>query len=156
MEEFKALQDDIQSNEEPSVARVMSSRPYAEETDDPHEVTYYLAKNREEFRRFASLTPDQAAREAIKLDTRLALQAAAPAPDKKPAEPKPKPPAPVGGRASATAFDVSDTSLSSADEWAKLRNEQLNARNEGGARWTFAGRSVANGKHNSQSHDHHS
>jgi hypothetical protein len=153
MEEFKALQDDIQSNEEPSVPDHVI-KAIREETDDPHEVTYYLAKNREEFRRFASLTPDQAAREAIRLDTRLALQAAAPAPDKKPAEPKPKPPAPVGGRASATAFDVSDTSLS-PDEWAKLRNGN-SLPNEGGARWTFAGRSVANGKHNSQSHDHHS
>jgi hypothetical protein len=122
-DEFKALQDDIQSNEEPRLPDHVI-KAIAEETDDPHEVTYYLAKNREEFRRFASLTPDQAAREAIRLDTRLALQAAAPAPDKKPAEPKPKPPAPVGGRASATAFDVNDTSTS-ADEWAKQRNEQL-------------------------------
>jgi hypothetical protein len=92
-------------------------------TDIPHEILYHLCKNREDLRDIVALPPEKAVREIYRLEDKLTLTAA-PAPDKKPAEPKPKPPAPVGGRASATAFDVSDTSLS-PDEWARQRNEQL-------------------------------
>ena len=128
-DEFNALQADIKSNDEPNLPDYVI-KAIAEETDDPHEVTYYLAKNREEFRRFATLSPTQAVKEAIKLDTKLALQAAAPAPEKTPAKPKPAPPAPVGARATSTAFDVNDESVD-ADTWARNRNKQLAERRAG-------------------------
>jgi hypothetical protein len=123
VDEFNALQEDIKNNDEPRLPEHVI-RAIAEETDDPHEVTYYLAKNRDEFRRFASLTPAQAVKEAIKLDVKLAIQPATPAPDKTPAKPKPAPPAPVGARASSSAFDVNDESMD-PDEWARNRNKQL-------------------------------
>lgn len=121
--EVEALYEDIRNDEEPKFRDDIIAT-IAEESEDPHELTYYLAKNRAEFRRIAALEPHQVLREVLKLELRMQ---AAPAPDKKPAEPKPKPPAPVGARATSSAFDVNDTSLS-PDEWARQRNEQLSKR----------------------------
>jgi hypothetical protein len=65
--------------------------------------------------------PPQAMKNVVReLSIELAAKSSA-APAK---EPKPKPPAPVGGRASSSAFDVNDDSLD-VDTWAKLRNQQL-------------------------------
>ncbi|MCU1301956.1 MAG: hypothetical protein JWQ87_2240 [Candidatus Sulfotelmatobacter sp.] len=122
-DEFAALLADIGSNEEPALPpHVLNA--IRDEAEDPHALTYYLAKDRDEFRRFASLTPQQALREVLKLDVKLGLPPA-PAPDKKPEPtPKPKPPEPVGARATATAFDETDEKLS-PEEWAQQRNEKL-------------------------------
>ena len=120
-DEFVALQKDIAIQDEPALpGHVIQA--IAEQSDDPHALTYYLAKNREEFRRFAALAPEQTLREVLKLDFKLTQSP--PAPDKEPAPPKPKPPAPVGARATATGFDVNDESID-ADTWARQRNEQL-------------------------------
>jgi hypothetical protein len=130
-EEFESLAADIQSDAEPKLPNhvLMAIQNAA---DDPHELTYHLAKNREEFRRFASLKPAEAEREVIRLDTKLAFQKSTPAPVSKPEpKPKPKPPEPVGTRAATSAFDANDESLSS-DDWAKLRNKQ---RREQGHSW---------------------
>jgi hypothetical protein len=121
-EEFEALVADINADTEPKMpAHVMQA--IQNEADDPHEITYHLAKNREEYRKFASLSPEAAAREVIRLDTRLSFAKSAPAPVKEAPKPKPKPPEPVGTRQSTSAFDVNDESLS-ADEWARQRTEQ--------------------------------
>lgn len=120
-EEFEALKKDVQSNDEPQLPDHVL-KAIAEESDDPHEMTYYLATHREEFRRLATLTPSQTLKEVLKLDVKLSLQA--PAPAKAPAPPKPKPPDPVGARASASGFDVNDESID-ADTWARQRNEQV-------------------------------
>jgi hypothetical protein len=121
-DELAQLKDEIDSGSLPMGRELIDFVSY--NLDAPVEVIYHLCKNRDVLDKILATDPNKAAGELYRLDGRLQAQAAAPAPDKKPAEPKPKPPAPVGGRASATAFDVSDTSLS-PDEWAKLRNEQL-------------------------------
>lgn len=120
-EEFQSLANDIKNNEEPALPpHVLQA--IAEEADSPHELTYYLAKNREEFRKFATLSPQNVLREVLKLDLKLA--APTPAPAKAEPPPKPKPPEPVGARATSSAFDVTDEKIDDAT-WAKLRNKQV-------------------------------
>jgi hypothetical protein len=121
-DELAQLKDEIDSGSLPMGRELIDFVSY--NLDAPVEVIYHLCKNRDVLDKILATDPNKAAGELYRLDGRLQAQAAAPAPDKKPAEPKPKPPAPVGGRASATAFDVNDTSTS-ADEWARNRNEQL-------------------------------
>jgi hypothetical protein len=118
-DEFKSLVADIANDEEPKLPPHIIAT-IAEEADDPHELTYQLAKNREEYRRFAALEPHQALREVLKFEARIAH---APAPEKKPATPKPAPPAPVGARATSSAFDVNDENTDIA-EWTRQRNAQ--------------------------------
>lgn len=120
-DEFQALANDILSNDEPKLPPHVL-RAIAEESEDPHELTYHLAKNRDEFRRFASLSPEQTLREVLKLDFKIAT--APPAPVQAEPKRKPAPPEPVGARASSSAFDVNDEKID-ADEWARQRNEQL-------------------------------
>jgi hypothetical protein len=123
-EEFMALQDDIKNHEEPVLPDHII-KAIAEEAEDPHGMTYYLAKNRDEFRRLAALSPPEALRAVLRLDVKLSSATNAPAPDKKPEPiPKPRPPEPVGARATATAFDVTDEKLD-PDEWARQRNAEL-------------------------------
>lgn len=119
-DEFQSLADDIKNNDEPALPpHVLQA--IAEESEDPHGLTYYLAKNREEHRRLAELSPAAALREVLKLDLKIAAE---PAPAKVEPKVKPKPPEPVGGRQVTSAFDVSDESMDS-DEWARKRNKQL-------------------------------
>jgi len=123
-EEFEALTKDIANNDEPKLPDYVL-QALAVESEDPHELAYYLAKNREEFRRFAALKPDQVLREVIKLDAKLSFQAQTPpAQEKKQAPAKPAPPAPVGARAASMGFDVNDEAMS-AEEWVRQRNKQL-------------------------------
>ena len=126
-EQFDSLIADVESGEEPKLPQHVL-KALAEDTDDPHSVSYYLATNREEYRRLAELTPNQALKEVLKLEFKLQREkeaAKAPAQEPKPRQTSaPAPPEPVGARATAKAFDVSDESMS-ADEWAKKRNEQV-------------------------------
>ena len=117
------MADDIKNNEEPQLPPHVL-KAIAEESEDPHELTYYLAKNRDEFRRLALLSPDQTLREVLKLDFKIAT---APAPVKTPPKDKPRPPEPVGARASSSAFDVNDEKTD-GEEWARERNKQVAAR----------------------------
>lgn len=121
MDEYQALVNDILSNDEPKMPNHVLNAIMSE-SEDPHELTYHLAKNREEFRRFASLSPEQTLREVLKLDFKIAT--APPAPVQAEPKRKPAPPEPVGARASSSAFDVNDEKID-ADEWARQRNEQL-------------------------------
>jgi hypothetical protein len=126
-EVYEALTEDVKSKDEPELPQHVI-KAIAEESEDPYELTYYLAKNRDEFRRFAELRPNQVLREVVKLDTRLALQAQAPPAPVKEAKPaKPAPPAPVGARAATSGFDVNDDSLT-PDEWRRQREKQLYGR----------------------------
>lgn len=125
-DQFDGLVADVESGEEPKLPQEVL-KAIAEETDDPHGITYHLAANRDEYRRLAELTPNQALKEVLKLEFKLQREKEA-AKAKPAQEPKPRqtsapaPPEPVGARATAKAFDVNDESLS-ADEWAKKRNE---------------------------------
>jgi hypothetical protein len=127
-ETFDALAAEIRAgDEDPLPPHVL--RAIAEESEDPHGLTYHLAKNREEYQRLASITnPVEALRQVLRLEAKLQTSGdnAASAPDKnaKPKTAAPAPPEPVGARATATAFDVTDEKLS-PDEWAAQRNAQL-------------------------------
>ncbi len=125
-DEFEALSRDIAADEEPKLADHIL-RTIAEETDDPHEVTYYLAKNRDEFRRVAALKPHEAMRQILKLEAKLAYSSKGPAPDEKPRSVKPKPPEPVGARQVTAGFDVNDDNTD-ADTWMKERWKQVRGR----------------------------
>ena len=126
-EEFSKLQTEIQAGEEiglpPHVLKAI-----AEDADDPHELTYHLITNRDEWQRFTNLSPKDALREVLKLEAKLQVTKDAPkepAPKPKKAETKaPPPPDPVGARPVVAAFDVNDEKLS-ADEWLEKRNAQL-------------------------------
>ena len=121
-EEFDALAEDIKNDEEPALPPHVL-KAIAEDTEDPHGLSYYLAKNRTEFRRLATLGPNEALREVLKLEFKIQAAKDAPAPAKEQPR-KPKPPEPVGARATSSAFDPHDEKLD-ADEWAKQRNAQL-------------------------------
>lgn len=118
-----ALFRDVKADEEPKLPPHVL-KGIAEESDDPHSLTYYLAKNRDEFRRMTALKPEQVLREVVKLDARIALT---PAPVEKPKPAKPKPVETVNTRQANTGFDVNDEKLS-PDEWRARREEQLAAR----------------------------
>ena len=122
-DEFEALTRDIQADEEPKLPDHVL-RAIAEEADDPHEVTYYLAKNRDEFRRLAALKPHEALREILKLEAKIAYASKAPAQEEKPKSVKPKPPEPVGARQANTGFDVNDDGTD-GDTWLRERRKQL-------------------------------
>jgi tetratricopeptide (TPR) repeat protein len=120
-EKFAELSKDVSDGIEPSFP-VHVNEAINSHTLDPFAVNYFLLTHNEEYRKLAAISSfADAIAEVKEIEFKLRQS---PAPDKKPAPPKPKPPSPVSGAASATAFDVSDTSLS-PDEWAKLRNEQL-------------------------------
>lgn len=124
-EKFDELVEDIRAGAaSPLPPHVL--RAIAEESENAHEITYHLAANRDEYTRFASLSPQQAIREVLRLDVKLSTKPeAAPAHVEAPAKPtKPKPPEPVGARASSSAFDVNDEKTD-ANEWHKRRNEQV-------------------------------
>lgn len=125
-DEFEALTRDIQADEEPKLPDHVL-RTIAEETDDPHELSYYLAKNRDEFRRLAALKPHEALREVLKLEAKIAYSSKAPAQVEKPKPQKPRPPEPVGGRQASGAFDVNDDATD-GDAWLQERNKQIAAR----------------------------
>lgn len=123
-EAFDDLATDIRNGEQiPLPPHILQA--IAEDSEDPHGLTYHLAKNREEFQRLAAITdPVDGLRQVLKLEARLQSKTA-PVPAKKPSQTAaPTPPDPVGARATATAFDVNDEKLSS-DEWARQRNEQV-------------------------------
>jgi hypothetical protein len=90
----------------------------AADFENSEAVLYHLGENPEKLAAFSFLTPDKLKGVMRTLSQQLDAQ------QKPAAPPKPKPPAPVGARASASAFDVNDESLS-ADEWARQRNESL-------------------------------
>lgn len=122
-EQFKSLIDDIKAGEEnPMPQHVLKA--IAEDADDPHGVTYYLATHRDEYAKFAALSPQNALREVLKLDLKLSDTKAAPAPVSTPRKTAaPTPPQPVGARASISAFDANDDSID-ADAWMRQRNAQ--------------------------------
>lgn len=127
---YSDLLADVESGDEPGLPHHVL-RAIVEDADDPHQITFHLAENREEYRRFAQLNPVQAVREVLRLE--LKLQGEKPTAPKPAQEPKPRqtsapaPPEPVGARATAKAFDANDESLS-ADDWAKKRWEQVHKR----------------------------
>ena len=127
-EQFDALVADKENGDEPELPQPVL-KALAEDTEDPHALTYYLATHRDEYRRLAELQPAQALKEVLKLEFKLQREKDS-AKEKPAQEPKPRqtsapaPPEPVGARVTAKAFDVSDESLS-ADEWARKRNEQV-------------------------------
>lgn len=127
-DQFDGLVADVESGEEPKLPQEIL-KAIAEDTEDPHGLTYYLAAHREEYRRLAELQPGQALKEVLKLEFKIQREKES-AKEKPAQEPKPRqtsapaPPEPVGARVTAKAFDVNDESLS-ADEWAKKRNEQV-------------------------------
>lgn len=97
------------------------------DVQNPHEVFLALGRNPAAAVMYAQLGPNGMRRAVLELSRELAQNSrlTAPAPDKKPEPtPKPRPPQIVGGRATATAFDVTDEKLD-ADEWARQRNDQL-------------------------------
>lgn len=119
---------DIQGGAEPKLEPV-ALQLLQEKSSNPYELTYHLAKNREDFQRLASIkNPVDALVEIVRLDTKLQLSKSAvatPVHAETPAKvAKPRPPEPVGARQSSTAFDVNDDKLD-PDTWAKLRNEQV-------------------------------
>jgi hypothetical protein len=122
-EEVQSLFDDVKNHEEPILPPHVL-KAISEEAEDPLGLTYHLAKNREEFRRLAALSPQETLREVLKLDFKLGAAKSLPAPAKTEPTPKPKPPEPVGGRATSSAFDVTDEKMD-ADDWARQRNKQL-------------------------------
>lgn len=125
-EEFDKLQAEIQAGEEVGLpAHVLQA--IAEDADDPHELTYHLITNRDEWQRFTNLSPKEALREVLKLEAKMQVSkdSKEPAPVKKEAKTKaPAPPDPVGARPVVAAFDVNDEKLS-AEEWREKREAQL-------------------------------
>jgi len=123
----EGLVGDVKSGEEPELPQAVL-KAIAEETDDPYSLTYHLTQNRDEYRRLAELTPNQALKEVLKLEFKLQREkeaAKAPAQEPKPRQTSaPPPPETVGARATAKAFDVNDETMP-ADEWLKKRNEQV-------------------------------
>lgn len=125
-QEIKDLYADIQGGAEPMLGPG-ALQLLKERSANPYELTYQLAKNREDLRRLAAINNrEDFLVELVRLDTKIQLgKSATPVHDPKPAkDPKPKPPEPVGARATSSAFDVNDESLD-ADTWAARRNEQL-------------------------------
>lgn len=128
-EQFDGLIADVESGEEQKLSQHVL-KAIAEDTDDPHGLTYYLATNREEYRRLAELAPNQALKEVLKLEFKLQREKepakAAPAQEanQKPTSKAPPPVEPVAARQTSKAFDVNDESMS-ADEWAAKRNKQV-------------------------------
>lgn len=127
-QQFDELIEDVKSGEEPQLPQHVL-KAIAEDTDDPHAITFHLAINREEYRRLAELNPTQALKEVLKLELKLQQETTkAPAQEPKPRQTSaPPPPEPVGARVTAKAFDVNDESMS-PEEWAKQRNRQVHKR----------------------------
>jgi hypothetical protein len=126
-QQFAELIEDVKSGEEPALPQHVL-KAIAEDADDPHAITFYLATNREEYRRFAELNPVQAIKEVLRLEMKFQKEASAPAQEVKPRQTSaPAPPEPVTARLTAKAFDANDESLS-ADEWAVKRWEQVRKR----------------------------
>ena len=89
------------------------------------QLTYELAKNREEFERINKLNPLQAAREMGKLEARLASESKGQAEIKTTKAPKPL--SPIGGKSGAVAKSIFDPNLSFAD-YEKIRREQMKSK----------------------------
>lgn len=98
-------------------------------SDNGPELMYELAKNREEYKRICSLSPLAAARELVKLETRVLGKTS----EEKKTETKkittaPRPLAPVGkSTAGAIAKSIDDPGISQA-EYERLRREQIKRR----------------------------
>ncbi|MGB9072734.1 MAG: hypothetical protein WCC22_08680 [Terriglobales bacterium] len=94
---------------------------FAADHPNGEDVLFHLGAHPEKLAAYSLLTKDQLANTIGALSHELSARGKRSQTNQTRA---PAPPEPVGARATATAFDVSDEKIS-ADEWARQRNEQL-------------------------------
>jgi hypothetical protein len=93
---------------------------FAADHDNGEQILFHLGANPEKLTAYSFMTRDQLKDIVRGLSRELAA-------GEKRIAPKPKPPEPVGARATASAFDVSDEN-SDPEVWARERNKQVAAR----------------------------
>jgi hypothetical protein len=93
---------------------------FAADHENAEEILFHLGRNPEKLTAYSYMTREQLKDIVRGLSRELAA-------GEKRIAPKPKPPEPVGARATASAFDVSDEN-SDPEVWARERNKQVAAR----------------------------
>jgi hypothetical protein len=93
---------------------------FAADHENGEEILFHLGRNPEKLTAYSYMTREQLKDIVRGLSRELAA-------GEKRIAPKPKPPEPVGARATASAFDVSDEN-SDPEVWARERNKQVAAR----------------------------